>query len=64
MLSARSRIETVPTTAPPSVTGRCRNPPKSIWFRASPTDVSGSIVMGSPEKARSLRRLKPVVAIA
>ena len=30
MLLARSRIETIPTTASPSITGRCRNPPKSI----------------------------------
>ena len=30
MLLARSRIETIPTTAFPSITGRCRNPPKSI----------------------------------
>ena len=30
MLLARSRIETIPTTASPSITGRCRKPPKSI----------------------------------
>lgn len=30
MLLARSRIETIPTTASPSITGRCRNPRKSI----------------------------------
>jgi len=30
MLLARSRIETIPTTASSSITGRWRNPPKSI----------------------------------
>ena len=30
MLLARSRIETTPTTASASITGRCRYPPESI----------------------------------
>lgn len=30
MLLARSRIETTPTKASASITGRCRNPPESI----------------------------------
>jgi len=30
MILARSRIETTPTTASASITGRCRNPPESI----------------------------------
>ena len=49
MLLARSRIETIPTTASPSITGRCRNPPNSIRLSASATGVSGSIVSGSSD---------------
>jgi hypothetical protein len=49
MLLARSRIETIPTTASPSITGRCLNPPKSIRLSASATVVSGSIASGSSD---------------
>ena len=47
MLLARSRIETIPTTASPPITGRCRKPPNSIRLSASATVVSGPIVTGS-----------------
>ncbi len=46
MLRARSRMETMPTSVPPSMTGRCRNPPSSILSIASPTVASGPIVRG------------------
>src|SRR5512132_4022422 len=46
MLRARSRMETMPTSVRPSMTGRCRNPPSSILSIASPTVASGPIVRG------------------
>jgi hypothetical protein len=47
MLRARSRMETMPMSVPPSITGRCRNPPSSILSIASPTVAAGPIVTGS-----------------
>src|SRR5688572_19311485 len=56
----RSRIETIPTTASPSVTGRWRKPPWIMSDAACPVDseastVSGLRVMRSPTRASSTR---------
>ena len=42
----RSRIERMPTTLPPSTTGRCRKPPWIISTAACSVVSSGSIVSG------------------